>query len=215
MEIKNFMSLFIKKKTIKKAISVLTMVMTVTVMSNVGMLSTHLAIADVVDGALIKSNATNSDGSPTLSSLDVYIVKLVGTKKFKRLVLNPTVFNSYGHLNWGDIQTVSESVMDEYSTSGLVRVDTDPDEKVYAMAPDGDIGSKSWVNVTAAEFLGVSGSEDGDSIYTINATDGGNYTAVGDITTTTQLETYYSAGTLPDAPVQVFQRTQRMFILQK
>jgi len=201
MEIKNFMSLFIKKKTIKKAISVMTMIMTVTVMSNVGMLSTQLAMADVVDGALIKSNATNSDGSPTLSSLDVYIVKLVGTKKFKRLVLNPTVFNSYGHLNWGDIQTVSVSVMDEYSTSALVRVDTDPDEKVYAMAPDGDIGSKSWVNVTAAEFLGVSGSEDGDSIYTINATDGGNYTAVGDITTTTQLETFYSAGTLPDMPV--------------
>ena len=192
------MSLSIKKKAIKKAISVMTMIMTVTVMSNVGFLNTSLVMADVVDGALIKSNATNSDGSPTLSSLDVYIVKIVGTKQFKRLVLNPTVFDSYGHLNWGDIQTVSQSVMDGYTTSALVRVDTDPDEKVYAMAPENDTGKKSWVNVTAAEFLGVAGSEDGDSIYTINSTDAGSYVAVGNVTTVAQLETFYSAGTLPE-----------------
>lgn len=200
MEIYKFMSLSIKQKTFKKVVSLFTTVATVVALSGVSMLSvTSVALADVVDGSLIKSNATNSDGSPTLSSLDVYIVKLVGTKKFKRLILNPTVFESYGHLNWADIQTVSQAVMDEYTTSALVRVDTDPDEKVYAMAPDGDIGSKSWVNLTAAEFLGVSGSEDGDSIYTINATDGGNYNTVGDITTTTELETFYSAGTLPAA----------------
>ena len=196
------MSLSIKKKAIKKAVSVVTTIATVVCMSGIASFSvTSLALADVVDGALIKSNATNSDGSPTLSSLDVYIVKLVGTKKFKRLVLSPTVFNSYGHLNWGDIQTVSQSVMDEYATSALVRVDTDPDEKVYALAPENDTGKKSWVNVTAAEFLGVSGSEDGDSIYTINSTDAGSYVATGDVTTVAQLETFYSAGTLPGVVV--------------
>ena len=196
------MSLSIKKKAIKKAVSVVTTIATVVCMSGIASFSvTSLAIADVVDGALIKSNATNPDGSPTLSSLDVYIVKLVGTKKFKRLVLNPTVFNSYGHLNWGDIQTVSQSVMDEYTTSALVRVDTDPDEKVYALAPENDTGKKSWVNVTAAEFLGVAGSEDGDSIYTINSTDAGSYVAAGDVTTVAQLETFYSAGTLPGVVV--------------
>ena len=194
------MSLSIKKKAIKKAVSVVTTIATVVCMSGVASFSvTSLAIADVVDGALIKSNTTNPDGTPSLSSLDVYIVKLVGTKKFKRLVLNPTVFNSYGHLNWGDIQTVSQSVMDEYTTSALVRVDTDPDEKVYALAPENDTGKKSWVNVTAAEFLGVAGSEDGDSIYTINSTDAGSYVATGNVTTVAQLETFYSAGTLPAA----------------
>ncbi len=193
------MSLSIKKKAIKKAVSVVTTIATVVCMSGVAGVAS-LAVADTVaDGALIKSNATNPDGTPTFSSLDVYIVKLVGTKQFKRLVLNPTVFNSYGHLNWEDIQTVSQSVMDSYTTSGLVRVDTDPDEKVYALAPDGDVGAKSWVNLTASEFLGVAGSEDGDSIYTINSTDSGYYTAVGNVTTVTQLGTFYSAGTLPDA----------------
>lgn len=196
------MTLSIKKKTLRKVVSSLTMLATVVSMSGIMALSTvNIAAAAVVDGSLIKSNATNSDGSPTLASLDVYIVKLVGTKKFKRLILNPTVFESYGHLNWGDIQTVSQAVMDEYTTSSLVRVDTDPAEKVFAMAPDGDIGSKSWVNLTTDQFVTEAGS-DPDSIYTINATDGGNYTAVGDVTTVAELTTFYATGTLPGvAPV--------------
>ncbi len=196
------MTLSIKKKTLRKVVSSLTMLATVVSMSGIMALSSvSIASAAVVDGSLIKSNATNSDGTPTIASLDVYIVKLVGTKKFKRLILNPTVFTSYGHLNWNNIQTVSQAVMDEYTTSSLVRVDGT--EKVYAMAPDGDIGSKSWVNLTSAQFLGVTGS-DADAIYTINAVDGGNYTAVADVTTTAQLTTFYSAGTLPGVvPVPV------------
>jgi len=191
------MTLSIKKKTLRKVVSSLTMLATVVSMSGIMALSTvNIASAAVADGAIIKSNATNSDGTPTIASLDVYIVKLVGTKKFKRLILNPTVFTSYGHLNWGNIQTVSQAVMDEYTTSSLVRVDTDPAEKVFAMAPNGDIGSKSWVNLTSTQFLGVTGS-DADAIYTINAVDGGNYTAVGDVTTVAELTTFYTAGTLP------------------
>ena len=191
------MTFSIKKKTLKKIVSSLTMFATVVSMSGFMALSTVVAADAVADGALIKSDATNSDGTPTLKSLDVYIVKLVGTKSFKRLILNPTVFESYGHLNWGDIQTITQAEMDGYTTSSLVRVDTDPDEKVYAMAPDGDIGAKSWVNLTVGEFVTDAGS-DPDSIYTINATDGGNYTTVGDVTTVTELTTFYSTGDLPD-----------------
>jgi len=152
----------------------------------------------VYDGDLISSNATNSDGTPTLASLDVYIAKVVGAKKFKRLILNPQVFNSYGHLSWGSIREVNQSVMDAFTTSALVRVDmtVDPSGKVYAMAPSGDTGAKSWVNLTASQFTGVSGT-DADSIYTINSVDAGNYTGVTDITTTTQLSTFYSTGVLP------------------
>lgn len=197
------MTFSIKKKTLKKVVASLTMFATVVSMSGMMALSTVVAAEAITDGALIKSDATNPDGTPTLESLDVYIVKLVGEKSFKRLILNPTVFESYGHLNWGDIQTVSETVMGEYTTSSLVRVDTDPDEKVYAMAPDGDIGSKSWVNLTADEFVTDAGS-DPDSIYTINATDSGNYTGVGDVTTVTELTTFYTTGNLPDlTPVPV------------
>ena len=196
------MTFSIKKKTLRKAVASLTMFATVVSMSGMMALSTVVAADAIAEGALIKSDATNPDGTPTYKSLDIYIVKLVevegeDTKMFKRLMLNPTVFESYGHLNWGDVQTVSQAVMDEYTTSSLVRVDTDPDEKVYAMAPDGDIGSKSWVNLTTDEFVTDAGS-DPDSIYTINAVDGGNYTEVGDITTVTELTTFYSTGNLPD-----------------
>jgi len=197
----------IKRKTMKRAISTVTAITTVVWLSGISMLAmTPAAFAAVVDGSLIKSDATNSDGTPTYESLDVYIVKLVGTKKFKRLILNPTVFESYGHLNYGDVQTVSQSVMDGYTTSGLVRVDTDPDEKVYAMTPDGDIGEKSWINLGETDFLGVTtgtkypAGSDPDSIYTINSVDGGNYTVVGDVTTVSALEDYYTDGTLPPVP---------------
>lgn len=205
------MSLFIKKKTLKKAVSTLTAITTMVWLSGVSMLavSPTMLIADerpsvvvddvtVYDGDLISSNATNPDETPTYASLDIYIAKVVGAKKFKRLVLNPEVFNSYGHLNWEDVREVNQSVVDAFTTSSLVRVDmaVDASGKVYALASSDDAGSKSWIDLTASEFTGVSGT-DADAIYTINSVDAGNYTAVTEISTTTQLETFYSTGELP------------------
>lgn len=186
----------LKMKTLKKAISSVTMFATVVCLSGVSMLAPlAVSAATIVDGALISSNATNSDGTPTYESLDTYIVKIVGTKKFKRLVLNPTIFNSYGHLKWSDIQEVDESVLDEYETSSLARVDGD--DKVYALTPDDDAGSKSWINMSAEDFLSLSES-DPDSIYTINSVDAGTYSAKADLTTVSQLEAFYEDGTLPE-----------------
>jgi hypothetical protein len=42
----------------------------------------------VPDGAIVK----------TANNPDVYIVKYINGKQYKRLVLNPLVFTSYGHL---------------------------------------------------------------------------------------------------------------------
>jgi len=117
--------------------------------------------------------------------------------------LNPQVFNSYQHFNWSSVQEVAQSVVDSYTTSNLVRVDADPAEKIFGLAPDGDTGAKSWVNLTSTQFL-TEGNADADSVYVINSTDAGNYTAVGDITTVTQLTTFLSFGTLPSTtPVPV------------
>lgn len=181
-------------KKFKKAISAVTMFATVVCLSGVSMLAPLSASAAVVDGSLISSNAKNSDGTPTLESLDIYIVKIVGTKKFKRLVLNPQIFNSYGHLKWSDVQEVDQSVVDSYTTSSLARVDGD--SKVYALTPSGDTGAKSWINLTASQFLSLSQS-DPDSIYTINSVDGSYYTAKADLTTVPQLQAFYADGTLP------------------
>lgn len=102
--------------------------------------------------------------------IDVYIVKYMGTKKFKRLILSPSVFNSYQHLKWGDVKDIDKSIVDSFTTSELVRAVGDA--KVYKLYPAGDIGEKRWVT-TAEAFTRM--SFDWDSIYEINQVDRDSY----------------------------------------
>jgi len=130
------------------------------------------AAAAVVEGDVVSPDATfvDADGN-TYYPYDVFIVKFVGTKTFKRLVLNPQVFASYGHLKWSNIKTISAATVAGYTTSSLVREINDT--KVYKLSPNGDVGTKQWVE-TLACFN--SKSYDWDSVYIINSTDRDNYT---------------------------------------
>ena len=118
-----------------------------------------------------------SDGDllTTKGSFDIYIVKLVGAKKFKRLILNPAIFNSYGHLKWENVKTVSGDILNEYVLSEFViEVNADGtvfDPKVYKVssAPDADSGERRWINISAQEFESL--GYDWDSIYQINRTE--------------------------------------------
>ena len=110
---------------------------------------------EIPEGAIIK----------TADNPDVYIVKYKNGKQFKRLVLNPQVFESYGHLRWEDILTVSQSEMDSFIVSDLVRVDGQTD--IYQLVPNGDVGTKVLLTSTAGYDL--------DLVYTINPVDFGNY----------------------------------------
>lgn len=99
--------------------------------------------------------ATLSDGDvvKTAGNPDVYIVTTNPHAQYagwKRLILNPEVFNLYGHLSWSKIKTVSQATIDAYHTSALVRGENDP--KVYVLAPNGDVGTKTWIT-SEAEFL--------------------------------------------------------------
>lgn len=108
----------------------------------------------IVDGDLIRAQG----------DVDVYIVKLIGQKKFKRLILNPFIFNKYDHLTWEGIKDVSQETVNQYTTTSLVRaVD---DEKVYKLYPNGDVGEKRWIK-TADDFLDL--GYDWDAIYDINS----------------------------------------------
>jgi len=119
----------------------------------------------ISDGDLIRAEDT----------LDVYIIKLINEKKFKRLILSPQIFNQYGHLKWENIKDVSQETVNQYTTSDLVRaVD---DEKVYKLYPhtkdvgvgvypNGDRGEKRWVKTTD-DFLDL--GYDWDAVYTINS----------------------------------------------
>lgn len=110
----------------------------------------------IPEGAIVK----------TAYNPDVYIIKYNAGKQYKRLVLNPLVFKSYGHLKWENLLTISQAEMDSFVTSDLVRVDGTSD--VYQLFPRGDVGQK----YALTSFVGY----DMDSVYTINATDFNNYT---------------------------------------
>jgi hypothetical protein len=130
-------------------------------------------IENIPDGGLMRQAGT----------FDIYIAKIAacssialcergGSKKFKRLILNPEIFNSYGHLKWSDVRNVSASTMAAYQTSDLV-IEVNPDgsianSKVYRIssAADSDVGQKQWLNVTASQFEAA--GLDWDSIYKIN-----------------------------------------------
>ncbi|OGZ33145.1 MAG: hypothetical protein A2V69_01870 [Candidatus Portnoybacteria bacterium RBG_13_40_8] len=115
---------------------------------------------DIIDGDLIRIQG----------DLDVYIVKILPStssgqvaEKYKRLILNSEIFNQYGHLKWENIKTVSQTELNEYAVSDLVRAVSD--DKVYKLYPNGDIGEKRWVK-TADDFLNLGFKW--NAIYAIN-----------------------------------------------
>lgn len=116
----------------------------------------------IVDGDLIK----------TATSFDIHIVKLIGNKKFKRLILNPDIFNSYGHLKWENVKTVSQTVQDSYVLADLV-IEVNDDGSVFnprvykvSSALNSDVGVKQWLNMTVQKF--EASGYDWDAIYKIN-----------------------------------------------
>ena len=132
-------------KKLQKPISILTSVTTTLWLSGLAMLAPMSALAvDVVDGDLIRNPSAAG-----MAQFDIYIVKLAGAKKFKRLILSPHVFESYKHFdkngdgnNWNDVMDVSQAVMDGYVTSDLVReISTDPVYRLHA-EEGADTGSK-------------------------------------------------------------------------
>lgn len=122
--------------------------------------------SEIVDGDLIQA----------YGDIDVYIIKIVGQKRFKRLILNPEVFESYGYLKWSDIKIVSRPTFALYQVSNIVQ-EINPDgsianERLYQLFPDGDIGIKRQIELTFDEFIQASG--DSDSVYYVNNIEAGN-----------------------------------------
>lgn len=106
---------------------------------------------------------------------DVYIIKIIGDKRFKRHILNPDIFESYGHLSWESIKERPQEVLDTFTTSDLViEVNEDgfvADPRIYRVsaAPGSDVGERRHLDLTSAEFeyMGF----DWDAIYHVNHTE--------------------------------------------
>jgi hypothetical protein len=183
------------KASLRKGIVGIVMMTTIFSLSGVASLVPTANAATFVTGDLIRNSS-----APGMAQFDIYVVKVVGTKMFKRLVLSPAIFNSYGGLfKWSNVKTVSTEEMNQFKTSGMVRIETGA--PVFAVAPvDGsDTGSKSWLNVSGETFAAAGG--DWDAIYTINSTDGAGYSAATDLITQAQVVTYLTTGALPGVVV--------------
>jgi hypothetical protein len=121
---------------------------------------------DIPEGAIIRA----------IGGIDVYIVKYVGTKKFKRLVLSPSVFNNYGHLKWEDVMVVDQSVVNSFTTSDLVRAVGD--NNIYWLYAQGDTGGKRLIK---SHSVFAKYELDTDGIYEINGFDKDSYITETDL----------------------------------
>ncbi len=128
-------------------------------------------VNSIPDTSDITPTATIPEGSmiQVIGDPDVYIVKYMGAKKFKRLILNPSVFKSYGHLKWENIIKVSKATLDSFTTSTLVKSENG---KIYRLVPNGDAGVRNHVrDMNAFQRLAL----DMDSVYQINIADENSY----------------------------------------
>ena len=115
---------------------------------------------EIKEGAIIRAK----DG------VDIYIVKYIGNKKFIRLILNPSVFNSYGHLKWENVIEVEKETIDSFVISNLVR--NAETGKIYRLTANGDNGTRRhFQSISVMQRLGY----DLDAVYEINGTDENSY----------------------------------------
>ena len=115
------------------------------------------------------SNFRDGDIVRVPGTYDVYILKMIDGKKFKRLILNPQIFDSYGHLRWENIKDITRQDLQSFVTSNLVREvyanGQAVNNNIYALYPQGDVGTKRLV---------TGGYYDSSSVYNINHLEAGD-----------------------------------------
>ncbi len=120
-------------------------------------------LSSIIDGDLIK----------TASSLDIYIVKIDSGFRYKRLIMNPAILESYGHLEWSNVKMVTQTTLNSFTSSQLVReVNEDGsivDGRIFMLLPNGDTGIKKHIQLDRIDFITGGGNE--RSIYGINHTE--------------------------------------------
>ena len=105
---------------------------------------TNLTALKLKEGDVISASGS--------SDPDVYIPNAWG---YKRLFLNPAIFNFYGHLGgFSKVKKVVSTTRDKMVTSGLFRNCETNDKKVYGVETTGeDTGILHWVNTTGEQAV--------------------------------------------------------------
>jgi len=168
----------------KRTISIFTAVATVLSLSGVLLVPFAGAVAPA-DYGLKEGDVVSAAGS---DDPDVYIVNEHG---FKRLFLNPAIFNFYGHLGgFAAVKNVSPATRDAFGTSGLFRNCESGDQKVYGVETTGeDVGMLHWVNTSGAQAV----ADDADffkKVFCINNNEFNWYSKGSDYTSVNQVPSY-------------------------
>jgi len=173
-----------------KTFTVFTAIATVMALSGVAYLAPTAFGAVPSDYGLTEGDTISAAGS---DDPDVYIVNDHG---YKRLFLNPAIFNLYGHLGgFAAVTNVSAVARDAFPTSGLFRVDGD--ERVYGLETTGeDTAVLRWVNTSGAQAV----ADDPNffkKVFVINAAEKALYNTGADYTSVSQVPAYTRGGSVP------------------
>ena len=178
------------RERLLRVFAVITAVTTVLSLSGVVYLAPVAYGATPADYGLTEGDTISAAGS---DDPDVYIVNEQG---YKRLFLNPEIFNLYGHLGgFAAVKNVSAATRDAFPTSGLFRVDGE--EKVYGIETTGeDVASLHWVNTSGSQAV----ADDPDffkKVFIINAAEFALYSAGSEYTSVSQVPEYTRGGSVP------------------
>ncbi len=184
------------RERLAKAFTVLTSVTTVLSVSGVMYLAPVASAVAPADYGLKEGDVVSAAGS---DDPDVYIVNEMG---YKRLFLNPVIFNFYGHLGgFAAVKNVSSATRDAFGTSGLFRNCETNDEKVYGVATTGeDTGMLHWVNTTGAKAV----ADDANffkKVFCINNNEFNWYSKGSDYTSVNEVPNYSRMPGVTPTPV--------------
>ena len=189
-----------KHKVVGKFFTTLTSAATVLSLSGVAYLAPVAALAVApADFGLKEGDVVSAAGS---DDPDVYIVNELG---YKRLFLNPAIFNFYGHLGgFGAVKNVAPATRDAFGTSGLFRNCETNDPKVYGVETTGeDVGMLHWVNTSGAQAV----ADDANffkKVFCVNNNEFNWYPKGSDYTSVNQVPNYSRGTTVVTAgPISV------------
>ena len=115
-------------------------------------------------------NLQNGDMIKTEMHPDVYTVMYTGNNSYKRLMLNPSILESY--TTFDQVNVVQQSVLDAHATiSFVMEVDGNGNPTTgliyfYTSLPNSDVGQKHLVVLTDQEWQGLGLNK--DSVFAIN-----------------------------------------------
>ncbi len=186
------MSNLSKHKVFAKTLTGLTSVATILSMSGVMYLAPVANAVAPADYGLKEGDVVSAAGS---DDPDVYIVNEMG---YKRLFLNPAIFNFYGHLGgFAAVKNVSAATRDAFGTSGLFQNCETGDPKVYGVETTGeDTGMLHWVNTSGSQAV----ADDANffkKVFCINNNEFSWYSKGSDYTSVSQVPSYVRGTTTP------------------